>query len=320
VDVGLFGPDSVTWRVHREPILWLAGLRSLYLQALHPRAIAGVVQNSNFKADPWGRLIRTGNYVGTVVFGTTAQANRAGRRIRAIHARLTAVDPRTGEKFRIDEPELLRWVHVTEVESFLSTARRAGLRLTDAEADAYYLEQRRAAVLVGLDPQRVPATAAEVGEYYETMRPHLALTREAADTARFLAVPPLPWGLGLTPARPALAGAAAAAVGLLPSWARRLYGLPGLRTTDLSASLTVRALRLAFAALPHRLYEGPIYREAMARAAAVAKVDTMAQADTVTPADTVNPADAADQPASALATAVHGSRSGAPAPAGQARR
>lgn len=267
-DLGLFGPGSVTWRVHREPILWLAGLRSLYLQALHPRAIAGVVQNSGFKSDPWGRLVRTSTYVGTVIYGTTAAAQRAGRRVRAIHSRLTAVDSRTGEHFRLDEPDLLRWVHVTEVESFLSTARRAGLRLTRAEADAYHLEQRRAAELVGLDPDTVPGSVTEVEEYYRRVRPELAMTREAAGTALFLAAPPLPWGLGLTPARLALAATAAAAVALLPPWARRLYGLPGLPATDLAASLTSRTLRLALAALPARVYQGPVYRDAMRRAAA----------------------------------------------------
>jgi uncharacterized protein (DUF2236 family) len=89
-DLGLFGPDSVSWRVHAEPVLWVAGLRALYLQALHPRAIAGVVQNSDYRNDSWGRLMRTADYVGTVVFGTTADAEAAGVRIRAIHRRLRA--------------------------------------------------------------------------------------------------------------------------------------------------------------------------------------------------------------------------------------
>jgi uncharacterized protein (DUF2236 family) len=269
-DLGLFGPSSVTWRVHAEPILALAGLRSLYLQALHPRAIAGVVQNSDYRADPWGRLVRTINYVATAVFGTTAQAEAAGRRVRAFHARMTARDPRTGEAFRIDEPDLLRWVHVSEVESFLDTARRAGVSLTGDEVDAYYAEQRRVAALVGLDPATVPGSAAEVAAYYRDIRPELAMTRDAAETLIFLTAPPLPWRLGYTPARLAYLGIAATAFGLLPSWARRMYGMPGLPTTDLSASLSVRTLRLALNALPHRVYEGPLYRSAMARAAELA--------------------------------------------------
>src|SRR3712207_778445 len=105
---------------------------------------------------------------------------------------MTAVDSTTGERFRIDEPDLLRWVHVAEVESFLTTARRAGLKLTDDEVDRYYTEQLRAAELVGLDPSTVPATAAEVADYYEAMRPELAMTKDAAETAFFLTVPPVP--------------------------------------------------------------------------------------------------------------------------------
>ncbi|MEO3778549.1 oxygenase MpaB family protein [Micromonospora sp. B11E3] len=273
-DLGLFGPGSVTWKVHGEPILIVAGLRALYLQALHPRAMAGVAQNSNYRADAWGRLARTATYVATAVYGTTAEAEAAGARLRRLHARLRATDPFTGEPFRIDEPELLRWVHVTEVESFLSTARRAGLPLTDAEADRYYAEQRRTAALVGLDPAEVPGSAAEVAGYYRRIRPELRLTREAAETALFLTAPPLPWklslparlGLNLGPARWAYLGVAGTAFALLPAWARRRYGGLGLPVTELSADLTVRALRLTLAALPRRWREGPLQQAAKERA------------------------------------------------------
>lgn len=264
VDLGLFGPRSVSWRVHAEPILWIAGLRALYLQALHPRAIAGVVQNSDYRDDPWGRLMRTAEYVGTVVYGTTEQAQKAGARVRRLHARLRAVDPETGEQFRIDEPELLMWVHVTEVESFVTTARRSGLSLTDAEVHQYLAEQVRAAELIGLDPHSVPSSTAAVEDYYSLMRPSLALTKPAIDVARFLAVPPLPHRLGWTPVRPAWMGIAAAGFGLLPRWARRLYRLPGLPATDITATLAARAGRLALRAVP--LKPGPIYLDAMRRA------------------------------------------------------
>ncbi|WP_431893051.1 oxygenase MpaB family protein [Micromonospora haikouensis] len=274
-DLGLFGPGSVTWKVHEEPILIVAGLRSLYLQALHPRAMAGVAQNSNYRTDAWGRLVRTATYVATTIYGTTAEAEAAGARLRRLHGRMRATDPDTGEEFRIDEPELLRWVHVTEVESFLSTARRAGLPLTDAEVDGYYTEQRRAAALVGLDPADVPGTAAEVADYYRQIRPALRMTREAAETAVFLTAPPLPWklnlparvGLNLGPARLAYFGVAGTAFALLPPWARRLYGGLGLPTTELSADLTVRALRLVLTALPQRWREGPLQQAAKERAA-----------------------------------------------------
>ncbi|MEU7175810.1 oxygenase MpaB family protein [Micromonospora tulbaghiae] len=274
-DLGLFGPGSVTWKVHEEPILIVAGLRSLYLQALHPRAMAGVAQNSNYRTDAWGRLVRTATYVATTIYGTTAEAETAGRRLRTRHARMRATDPFTGEEFRVDDPELLRWVHVTEVESFVSTARRAGLALTDDEVDGYYTEQRRSAALVGLDPDDVPGTAAEVADYYRGVRPQLRMTREAAETAVFLTAPPIPWkvglparvGLNLGPPRWAYFGIAATALGMLPPWALRLYGGLGLPTTALSADLSARALRLALAAVPRRYREGPLQQAAKERAA-----------------------------------------------------
>ncbi|QLQ39155.1 oxygenase MpaB family protein [Micromonospora robiginosa] len=274
-DIGLFGPGSVTWKVHEEPVLIVAGLRSLYLQALHPRAMAGVAQNSNYRADAWGRLVRTATYVATTIYGTTAEAEAAGRRLRGLHARMRATDPVTGEEFRVDEPDLLRWVHVTEVESFVSTARRAGLALTDDEVDGYYTEQRRTAALVGLDPASVPGTAAEVDAYYRAVRPELRMTREAAETALFLTAPPIPWklsppvklGLNLGPPRWAYLGVAGTALGLLPPWALRLYGGLGLPTTALSAEVGVRALRLALAAVPRRYREGPLQQAAKERAA-----------------------------------------------------
>jgi uncharacterized protein (DUF2236 family) len=278
-DVGLFGPGSVTWKLHREPILLLGGLRSLYLQALHPRAVAAVAQNSGYRSDPWGRLTRTSEYVGTVVYGSTPQVQAAASRLRRLHARMSAVDPSTGERFQINEPDLLRWVHIAEVESFLSTARRAGLRLTDAEVDQYYTEQLRAAELVGLDPSTVPATAAEVAAYFEAVRPGLGLTKDSAETALFLTVPPVPesWGsrpvrLGLTlgPTRLAYFGIAGTAFALLPPWARKMYGGLGWSTTDISADLSVRSMRLLLrgliAAVPQRYKVAPMRQAALERA------------------------------------------------------
>jgi uncharacterized protein (DUF2236 family) len=267
-DLGLFGPGSVTWRLHQEPVLLVGGLRSLLLQALHPRAMAAVAQNSTYRDDPWGRLVRTSTYVGTVIFGTTAEAEAAGARVRRLHARLSGTDPRTGERFRVDDPDLLRWVHIAEVESFLTTARRAGVRLTDAEADAYYAEQRRAAALMGLDPDGVPGSVAEVDAYYAAVRPDLAMTRHAAEALVFLAAPPMPWTLTLSPVRLAYAGVASTAFGLLPPWARRMYGAPGLALADVTATLSARGLRAVIATIPRRWYEGPIYQAAMKRAAA----------------------------------------------------
>lgn len=93
---GLFGPSSVTWQMHGDPMMWVAGVRALYLQALHPRAVRGVMQNSDFRRDAWGRLMRTANFVGTTTYGTTEAAEKAGARVRKIHTLLQATDPDTG--------------------------------------------------------------------------------------------------------------------------------------------------------------------------------------------------------------------------------
>src|SRR5487761_1975866 len=136
-DPGIYGPQSVSWRVHGDPLLGLGGLRALLLQALHPLAMAGVAAHSEFRADPWGRLVRTARYIGTVTYGTTAEAHRAAARVRGLHRTVNGIDPVSNRPYSASDPELLTWVHVTEVDSFLTTARRGGLALTDAEADRY---------------------------------------------------------------------------------------------------------------------------------------------------------------------------------------
>lgn len=268
-DPGLFGPDSVTWRVHGDPIMWIAGLRALLLQAVHPAAMAGVLRHSDFRADPWGRLLRTADYVGVVSFGSTAEVDAIGRRVRSIHRTVRGVDAETGIAYRADDPELLLWVHCCEVESFLSTHQRAGGNLTPGEVDAYYAEQARAAAVVGLDPADVPTDATAMSTYFARMRPVLAVDPRTRRLAGYVLVPPMPRRVQLlTPARPVWTGAAGLAGALLPGWARRLYGLPGWRATDLTATAGLKALRVATLAAPQRYREGPHLRAARARLAA----------------------------------------------------
>lgn len=224
-DPGLFGPDSVTWQMHSDPMMWVAGVRALYLQALHPRAVRGVMQNSDFRKDAWGRLLRTADFVGTISYGTTAAAEGAGARVRRLHARLKATDPGSGERYGVDEPELLLWVHCAEVDSYLHVARRSGFPLSDAQADRYLDEQREGARLVGLDPADVPASAAQLTAYFERIRPELAAGPEARDVDDFLQRPPI--NTLLVPARELLwRRVAALAYNALPPYAHELYGRP----------------------------------------------------------------------------------------------
>lgn len=222
-DTGMHGPDSVTWQLHADPAMWVGGIRSLYLQALHPRTVAGVVQNSDFQRDPLGRLARTGHFVAVGTYGTGEQVRRAAERVRGIHRGLRGVDPETGETFRLDEPELLLWVHCAEVASFLDVVRLAGFELSNAQADRYLDEQRGTATLVGLHAEEVPGSVRAMAGYFAAMRPRLRAGADAEAIYRYLHRPPVTGRLraGL-PAYEALLGHVA--YSLLPRWAVRMYG------------------------------------------------------------------------------------------------
>lgn len=247
-DHGLFGPQSVTWRVHLEPVTWVAGMRALLLQSLHPRVMRGTFQNSAL-FDPkkaWSRFERTVAFVGTRTFGPLPDVERAGARVRNLHAGLRGYDPDTDETFRIDEPDGLLWVHCGEIGSYLDVARRSGL-VDAADGDRYVAENVRAAQVVGLDPAIVPSTAAELHAYFDRMRPELYLCDEARRAAGNLLAPK-----GDAPAstKVLISTISTLAFATLPRWARRLYGLPGLPTTDLSTTVALRALRTATGVLP----------------------------------------------------------------------
>lgn len=268
-DIAPPGPDSVTWRVHGDPMMWVAGLRALYLQALHPRVIRGFVQNSDYRDSAWSRLSRTADYVGQTTFGTVEQAHRAAARIRRIHDRLSAVDPDNGERYRIGDPGLLTWVHCCEVDSYLQVVHRAGLRLSRRDADAYVREQRWRAWLIGADLADLPTDATSLRTYFTAIRPRLAGTHEAREAARFVLFPPMGRRLALTPARPGWAGVAGLAFATLPGWARRMYGLRGpaelAHPAVTAALMTMRAGALA---VPRRLRESPHARAARNRLSA----------------------------------------------------
>jgi uncharacterized protein (DUF2236 family) len=220
-DYGLFGPGSATWQLMGEPILWVAGIRALYLQALHPRTMLGTWQNSALmhRHEAWARFLRTTEFVRIRTYGTTQEVQRAGRRVRKIHASLTGTDP-DGTKFRLDEPDQLLWVHCAEVGSYVDICRRCGMGATPDQLDAFVDEQRRAAALIGLDPEQVPASVAELDAYYQQAMQQARACGEAKRSLLMSFNPPLPPALiPLTLVVPAVNTLAFAA---LPRWARKL--------------------------------------------------------------------------------------------------
>jgi uncharacterized protein (DUF2236 family) len=251
-DFGLFGPTSVTWRVHLEPVLWVGGIRALYLQALHPRVIRGTAQNSALfdHNRAWQRFQRTAEFVGIRTFGTTEEVARAGQRVRRLHARLRGYDPDTGQQFRIDDPQLLLWVHCSEIDSYVAVSRRAGVLTSTADADTYVSESRRAAQVVGIPVDAAPGSTAELADYFAGMRSQLYACPEAVQALVSTLNPPLPLPRWLRPLKLAVPALVALSFAMLPPWARRLYGAPGLPTTDLAATVALRALRRATTLMP----------------------------------------------------------------------
>ncbi|RBY91809.1 DUF2236 domain-containing protein [Blastococcus sp. TBT05-19] len=268
--LGFFGPDSVTWRVHADPSFSVGGLRALLLQALHPVAMDGVAKFSGaLREEPWPRLIRTAAYVDTITFGTRTEAVRAAAQVRGIHRRLGGTEETTGRTYRVDDLDLLLWVHCCEVDSLLTAARRGGLELSDDDADRYVAEQVTAAELIGVERAEVPASVDDLAAYFERMRPELGATTAARDAYRLVVLPPMPtWVRYLTPAQPAWGGLAALSVALLPAWARRMYSLPGLSLTDAAATGAVRAFRQATLRLPRAARRSPIVWAGIDRVAA----------------------------------------------------
>jgi uncharacterized protein (DUF2236 family) len=219
-DDGFFGPGSVTWRLHADLSAPVSGLRSLLLQALHPLAMAGVDQHSQWRDDPAGRFASTAAYVLTTTYGDRATARAAADRVRKIHEWVRGTDPVTGRPYAAGDPELLIWVHAAQVESGLTAARRYGAPFSDTEADRYVAEMTASAELVGVPPGAAPASVAELDDYFEAVRPELALSPAAADTAAYLTEMP-----AIEPELTDLWQVlAAASVASLPDWARDLYG------------------------------------------------------------------------------------------------
>ena len=256
-DVGLFGPETVTWRIHADPSMLIGGLRALLIQALHPLAMAGVEHHSDYRADPWGRLRRTTEYVLTVTYGTTEQAEHVGAVVRRVHETVRGTDAVTGKPYFAGDPELLAWVHNVLVHSFLTAYRRYGGAVPRPEADRYIAEMTRIASLVGLDTDAVPATLADLRDYLAGVG-GLQVTPAARQSMRLILAPPMP-----LPLRPLWAVPGAAAIGLVPARFRRMYGLPNLPPADAAVRMGTLAL---FRSLRLVVPDPPPIRDAWARA------------------------------------------------------
>ncbi|HEX5190156.1 MAG TPA: oxygenase MpaB family protein, partial [Streptosporangiaceae bacterium] len=219
-DDGFFGPRSVTWRSAGDLSAPVAGLRALMLQALHPLAMAGVDQHSDWRADPVGRLAATSGYLATVSFGEKGVAERVAERVRKIHTTVSGTDTVTGKPYAASDPALLLWVHAALVDSNLTARSLFGAALPTADADRYVAEMVVSAELVGVPRDVVPATLAQLAGYIDSVRPELRCTPAATESMAFLLDPA---GLDEDVAE-IWQDIRDGAVGSLPEWAARMYG------------------------------------------------------------------------------------------------
>ena len=221
-----FDEQDAIWRVHADASMFIGAIRALLLQALHPLALQAVVDHAGFRRDFWGRFQRTSRYVALTTYGTVPDAERAIAAVRAIHRRVRGTTP-DGRPYAADDPHLLMWVHVAEVDSFLTAFQAFGAeQLTSAEADEYLRETGSVAAQVGvIDP---PRSVSELSAIMESYRPELSGSGHAREASNLLIVNP-PF-TGFT--RVAYHLLAASAVSILPAWARTELLLPALPVTE----------------------------------------------------------------------------------------
>jgi uncharacterized protein (DUF2236 family) len=269
-DPGLFGPESVTWRVMREPRLLLAAGRALLLQAANPLVAQGAIDHSTYKTDPYGRLERTVRWVTVVSFGTTREAEQISGRVTGLHRRVAGKLPATSATARVPagtvysagDPELLRWVHASFVDTMLVAHDSLVGGLTERDRDAFVREWDAVARLMGL-PRGGWANAAALRRYVDrqVQRGPALPGGGSLEVAKTVLHPPV----GSAWVRSATDTLAFIATGLLPAELRRGYGLSWNPAKAFAFATLTHSLRMATAALPRRLRISPVYDLALAR-------------------------------------------------------
>lgn len=218
-DPGLVPADSVAWKVHGDfSTMIVGGVAALLMQMLHPAALAGVWDHSNFRKDSLGRLRRTAQYIAGTTFGSTETAGHLVAQVRRIHDRVQGVLP-DGTPYSANDPALLTFVHVAGADSFLAAYMRYRTPLGLADQDRYFTET--AVVARALGAEAVPETRRGVDAYMRGIRPDLRCDARSRDVAAALLSQPM----GSPAVQPLNRLMQQAGIDLLPEWAAEMHGL-----------------------------------------------------------------------------------------------
>ncbi|KYH00825.1 oxygenase MpaB family protein [Bradyrhizobium sp. DOA1] len=263
---GVFGPDTLTWQIDREAVIFLGAGRALLLQLAHPWVAAAIAEHSSTLADPIGRFHRTFDIVFAMVFGSLDRAVLSSRQLHRRHGMIVGAMPETvgpfaaGSRYCANDIPSLRWVHATLVETALMAHDLILPPLSSAERERYWTESRLYGALFGLTGTDLPADWAGFAAYNAAMAQSETLTVSAAarEIAAQIFSGARPW---LRPPR----WYRALTARMLPERLRAGFGFELDERDERAADNALAWIRRVYPKLPHRLrYVGP-YQEAQAR-------------------------------------------------------
>jgi len=242
-DDGLFGPSSVAWRVVGHPMAFVGGLRSLIIGALHPLVAAGTVEHSDYRSRPVDRLRTTSRYVNATVFGEREAARQAAAMVLRAHRRVKGIDPVTGKQYDAANVDEQVWVHSVAWHSYMAAYRAYAGRLTEQEQDRYVAEGVAAATMIGVPAERVPASVADLRDYWATMRPQLCVGAYGRELIDFVLHPTFP--TELLPFVVPYSMLVRLAVAIIPRDLRSIMGMSQPRALDVATGPAGRSIARA---------------------------------------------------------------------------
>jgi len=267
---------GVTWRIASDGRLMGGSGYALMLQVSHPVVGAGVSEHSNFRADPWGRLLRTLDFTTSMVYGGPELALETGKRVRAMHKHIRGVMP-NGKRYHSLEPEPYAWVHATLADALVRANARFVRPIPAHELEIFWAEWKRVGRFLGVRERDLPDRWADFGGYFEWMiRERLEHTESVDDVLDALGQPPPPQVKGMSDPlwhairRPAAHGGRLGTVGMMPPQLRRKLDLPWTRAQQLELRALGTVSRRSGPVLPKSVKAfGPSYlkwrRRAIAR-------------------------------------------------------